>query len=67
MTSMVWAEASSAESLATMSVKVATVARSKEVAVARLARESDSSEVKVGAREGTWCDPNSGAAFARGK
>ena len=67
MTSLVWVEASSAKSFATVSVRVATVARSEEVVVARFVRELDSSEVKVGAREGTGCDPNSGAAFARGK
>ena len=52
MTSLVWVEASLVESFVMVSVKVATVARSEEVAVARFARESDSSEVKVGAREG---------------
>ena len=50
----------------TVSVNVATVDRSEEVEVARLARESEISEVKAGAREGTGCDPNFGAAFARG-
>ena len=67
MTSLVWAEASSAESFATVSVRVATVARSEEVAVARLARELESSEVKVGEREGTELERNSGAAFAQEK
>ena len=67
MTSLVWAKASSAKSLATVSVRVATVAQSKEVAVARFARELDSSEVKVGKREGTELDRNSETAFGQGK
>ena len=67
MTSFVWVEASSPESLETVSARVATVARSEEVAVARFARKSDILEVKVGKREGTELDRNSGAAFARGK
>ena len=67
MTSLVWAEASSAKSFASVLVKVATVARSEEVAVGRFGRESESSEVKVGAREGTGWEENSGEAFAQGK
>ena len=67
MTSLVWTEATTTESFATVSVKVATVARSEEVAAARFARESESSEVKVDAREGTGWEENSGAAFPWGK
>ena len=47
VTSFVCAKAGSADSFATVLVSVATVAQSSEVAVARFARESKRSEVKV--------------------
>ena len=67
--SLVCAEANSAESFATVSVSVATVARSAYVAVARFAKESErlpEKEVKSGCPNMAGAS-KVGAALTRGK
>jgi len=62
ITSFAWADGSSEDSLATVSVSVETVLRSAKVAVARLAKDSDSSEWAADLGEAS-----SAAKLVRGK